>query len=142
MKSEICPELVEKLEELVIRLVRRIHTKMDDKITYGITGSQFFVMKSIYERGRATVSTVAEDIGVSLSAITAFVDKLAKAGYVTRNRDGDDRRLVWLEVTARGEEVLRNCLAGRRQLMKEYMAKLSESDLGQLVNIYKKMLDL
>jgi DNA-binding MarR family transcriptional regulator len=142
LKSEINPELVEKLEELIIKLMRRVHTKMDDKIAYGITGSQFFVMKSIYERGRATVSTVAEDIGVSLSAITALVDKLAKAGYVTRSRDGEDRRLVWLEVTAQGEEVLRNCLAGRRLLIKEFLARLSENDLEQLVNIYKKMLDL
>jgi len=142
VQSDNYPQLLERLEELVIQLVRWVHTKIDESMTRGITGSQFFVMKRINERGRATVSAIAEDIGVSLSAITALVDRLAKAGYVTRNRDGDDRRLVWLEVTAQGEEVLEACLAERKQMMKEYLARLSENDLEQLVRIYEKMLNL
>lgn len=111
-------------------------------MTHGITGSQFFLMKRIHERGRMTVSEVASEMDVSLSAITAVVDKLHKAGLAKRERDQDDRRLVWLTITHAGEEMLQVCMAGRREMMKKYLQKLPKEDLEQLVRICEKLLSI
>ncbi|MEW6274062.1 MAG: MarR family transcriptional regulator [Bacillota bacterium] len=140
MRGDNHSRLLERLEEVALQLMRRMHAKMDVSMAYGITGSQFFVLKRIHEHGRMTVSAAAEEIGVSLSAITALVDRLVKAGLVTRSRDEDDRRLVWLEVTPQGEEVLKACQAGRKQIMEKYLGQLADDDLEQLVRIYEKLL--
>jgi len=132
--------LLERLEEVALQLARRMHAKMEVSMAQGVTGSQFFVLKRIREHGQMTVSAAAEEIGVSLSAVTALVDRLVKAGLVTRRRDEDDRRLVWLEVTPQGEQALQTCLAGRKQIMEKYLGRLAEQDLEQLVNIYEKLL--
>lgn len=140
MRGDNHSKLLERLEEVALQLMRRMHAKMEVSMAHGITGSQFFVLKRIREHGRMTVSALAEDIGVSLSAVTALIDRLVKAGLVTRSRDEDDRRLVWLEVTLQGEEVLKTCQAGRKQIMEKYLGQLAEEDLEQLVKIYEKLL--
>lgn len=142
MLSENQFRLLERLEELAQQFMRRMHTKMEMSMIYGITGSQFFVLKRIRERKRLTVSEAAENLGVSLSAITALVDRLVKTGMVTRTRDENDRRLVWLEITPEGEEVLQSCVAGRKRIMEKYLGQLPEEDLVQLVNIYEKLFAL
>lgn len=140
MQNNNRSRLLERLEEVALQLMRRMHGKMEVSMAHGVTGSQFFVLKRIREYGRMTVSAAAEEIGVSLSAVTALVDRLVKAGLVTRSRDEDDRRLVWLKVTPQGEEVLEVCLAGRKQIMEKYLGQLAEEDLEQLVKIYEKLL--
>ncbi len=140
METEKFSFYFKKIDELMRQLVQRIHIELKNNLVKGITGSQLFVLKTIYESKQMTVSSVAEELGVSLSAITAFIDKLAKAGFVHRLRDEDDRRLVWLTVTPKGEEILKVCLAGREQILMKYLGQLPEDDLEQLERIYEKLL--
>jgi DNA-binding MarR family transcriptional regulator len=44
-----------------------------------------------------TASQLAEETGLSTGAITGVVDRLAKAGYVRRKRDPNDRRLIFID---------------------------------------------
>ena len=131
---------LKKMDEVMRHLIRRIHTEVKHNLVEGITGSQFFVLKTIYEQARVTVSVLAEELGVSLSAITALIDKLARAGFVQRNRDEADRRLVWLTITPAGEKILKVCLTGREQVLMKYLGQLPKEDLEQLGKIYEKLL--
>ena len=89
-----------RLEEVFLELVQSAATvELANQMVFGITGSQFFVLKKINEKGRMTVSEVAEELGVSLSAITALVNRRLTIVMVVRTRDQTDRRLVWLEAT-------------------------------------------
>lgn len=129
-----------KLEEVFMELVRRLHNELAGQMVSGITGSQFFVLKKISARGRLTVSEVAEELGVSLSAVTALVDRLVKNGLAVRSRDERDRRLVWLEATSKGKRVLDKCIDGRRKVSVKFFGQLPEGDLEKLVEIYEKVL--
>ena len=44
-----------------------------------------------------TASQLAEETGLSTGAITGVVDRLEKAGYVSRKRDPKDRRLIYVD---------------------------------------------
>ncbi len=131
-----------RLEEVFIELVRRLHVEMAAKMVSGITGSQFIVLKKIDKKGRMTVSKVAEELAVSLSAVTALVDRLVKAGLATRSRDERDRRLVWLDVTEKGKDILARCDAGRIEVAKRYFGQLPESDIEKLIEVNEKVLSV
>lgn len=133
---------IDRLEEVFQQMIRRLHAELDHHLAQGITGSQFFVMKRIERRGRMMVSEMAGDMGVSLSAITALVDRLHKAGFVRRVRDDSDRRVVWLEVTPEGREVLQSCQLTRRRILEKFLGQLPLADVGQLVHIYEKLLSV
>lgn len=133
-------EYFARLEEILMEIGRRLHVEFDAHMVSGITGSQFFVLQKINAKGRLTVSEVAEKLSVSLSAITALVDRLVQAGLVVRSRDDQDRRLVWLEATEKGKEILARCMEGRKQVAAKYFGQLSDEDLEKLLEIYGKVL--
>lgn len=135
-------EYFTRLEEVLMEIGRRLHVEFDAHMVSGITGSQFFVLQKISAKGRLTVSEVADKLSVSLSAITALVDRLVQAGLVVRSRDEQDRRLVWLEATEKGRKILASCMEGRRQVAAKYFGQLSDGDLEKLLEIYDKVLTM
>jgi DNA-binding MarR family transcriptional regulator len=54
--------------------------------------------------GRATHAELARRCMISPATLTGVVDTLERAGYVRRERDAADRRVVWLVVTEAGQQ--------------------------------------
>jgi DNA-binding MarR family transcriptional regulator len=54
--------------------------------------------------GRATHAELARRCFLTPATLTGVVDTLEKAGYVRRERDDADRRVVWLVLTDAGQE--------------------------------------
>ena len=52
-----------------------------------------------------TVSKLAEHMGVGRSAMSIMVSRLERGGYVSRGRDGRDRRSVALKLTRAGSRI-------------------------------------
>ena len=65
-------------------------------------------VKGLPDEARATIGDVAERLQIQHHSTVELVDRLAKHGYVRRFRDGQDRRQVLLQLTAKGEKVLRD----------------------------------
>ncbi|OPX84481.1 MAG: putative HTH-type transcriptional regulator YusO [Pelotomaculum sp. PtaB.Bin104] len=141
MKSDKLNLYLEYLDEVFQRLARRLHAELAQNMVGGITMSQFIVLKTIKAKGKITVSEVAEDLSVSLSAITALADRLFRVGFVKRQRDEQDRRLVWLTLTGEGEKMVSLCQAARRKVTEKYFSSLQEEDIEQLIKIYEKVLN-
>ena len=93
-------------------------------------------------RERLMEIQLAEELGVSLSAITALVNRLVNNGLAVRTRDLTDRRLVWLEATEQGADVMRRCLEGRRKVAEKYFGQIPEEDMEKLIEIYEKVLTI
>ncbi len=51
-----------------------------------------------------SVSNVGRDFGISKQAASKLIDTLVIRGYIERGVDPDDRRLITLELTERGED--------------------------------------
>jgi DNA-binding MarR family transcriptional regulator len=56
------------------------------------------------EPGRATPADLARRVMLAPATVTGIVDTLEKGGYVTRERDTGDRRIVWVVITDAGRE--------------------------------------
>ncbi|KAF1086039.1 putative HTH-type transcriptional regulator YusO [Sporotomaculum syntrophicum] len=141
-KSKIIARYYDRLDELGQIFLRRLHQEIEGTLPNAITGNQFMMMKIISVRGRATVSSVADDLRVSLSAVTAQVDRLCKMGMVVRSRSEEDRRVVWLTLTNAGQDVVDICDAARQRVMQRYLGHLDEQDLLHMININEKILAL
>jgi len=48
--------------------------------------------------GPMTAGRLAEESGLTTGAVTFILDRLEQAGMVTRRRDTEDRRRVWVEI--------------------------------------------
>lgn len=134
-------EMLLKLEEVFHEMARNISIRIFQHAEQVITHPQFFMLKKL-SSGPATVSEVAEYLGVSLSAITSMADRLVKTGYVNRYRSQDDRRLVRLELTPAGSEALEAAINRKREVMHGILGMLPEEDLTALHSIYTRLLGL
>lgn len=71
-----------------------------------LTASQLLVMQQVAQNGKALPSAIAKTIDLKQATITVLLNKLEHAGLVTRRRDTEDRRRVWIELTDTGRASL------------------------------------
>lgn len=132
---------LKQLEDVFHEMARRLQSELSQTMMHNMTPSQFIVIKKL-SGGKTTVSELADYLGVSLSAVTSLVDRLSRSGFVERIRDEQDRRLVWLEITPVGLQVLNECIAKRKEVIKKILGQLPEEDLRSLNMIYGKILNI
>src|SRR5580658_10529881 len=72
--------------------------------------------------GPLTAGRLAEESGLTTGAVTFILDRLEEAGMVTRRRDTEDRRRVWVEIVPEAQERL----AGLQQPIAEEMRQVAQ----------------
>ncbi|MFD1356471.1 MarR family winged helix-turn-helix transcriptional regulator [Fictibacillus halophilus] len=128
---------VERLERVHYIVSKRLHPEI--AIEKELTKTQFVLLKTLCVRNKWTVSKLAEYMGVKPSAITVGADRLYKRGFVSRYRSELDRRIVYLEITDEGHEILREAENERVNSISDYLNHLSSEELGTFIDIYEKL---
>lgn len=72
--------------------------------SHGLTDAQWKPVWHLRAGRQATVSQLAADSDIDVSAMTRMLDRLAKKGHVERFRRKPDRRVVWVRLTPAGEQ--------------------------------------
>lgn len=139
MQQNKLDDLINRYEEVYFFVTRQIGDLLSDKAFIHMTKEQFFVIRYLTTHGRCPASELADICGVNRSAITAMVDRLVLKGYVKRVRDGEDRRVVYLEATESGMQAQQEGQAKIRNLVESYLQELEEEEVEAFVNIYEKI---
>jgi len=108
-------------------------------LEYGVSSAQFLLMQYLDNVHQATVSKASGAMGVTPGAITSLSERLVSAGYLKRERDNGDRRMVWLMLTPKGERILGELQNRRRQLVMYYLSDLSEQEIENLVGMVRHL---
>src|SRR3954463_7850649 len=90
--------------------------------------------------GPRTPAELAEAAGVTRATMTGLIDTIERDGFVRREPDPDDRRMMSVRLTAKAETFLKQMLPGHFQTMARLMAPLSESERKTLVRLLTKVL--
>jgi DNA-binding MarR family transcriptional regulator len=94
----------------------------------GLTGIQWSALMSIwFERG-STSAELARDLNHDKGAMTRLVDTLEQRGWITRVRDGDDRRIINLALTEEGRALGVRC---KLRVIAYWNALLKDWDEGE-----------
>ena len=78
------------------------------------------------------ITILAERVGVSKQAIGNLVGELAAKGYVRRDVDAHDRRVVVVSFTESGWAFLRDANVIKHEIEDEYAANLGEQGMDDL----------
>lgn len=95
----------------------------------GLTYPQYLVMLALWQDGETPVGGLARRLELDSHAVSPLVDRLERAGFVTRTR-GADRRQVVVRPTRAGR--LLEAEAARVQSVVQCDTGLSEPDLAAL----------
>jgi len=89
--------------------------------------------------GPRTPAELAEAAGVTRATMTGLIDTLERDGYVKREPDPEDRRMMSVLLTAKGERFLHDLLPGHFKLISKLMAPLNEIERKTLVRLLTKI---
>jgi len=96
-----------------------------------ISRTEAGVLGALSSRPRRITELAARE-GVTQPAITLLVNRLQERGWVTRDTDPADARVVLVTLTSRGEKVHERLRAEYRALLHEEMATLDDHDVETL----------
>ena len=69
--------------------------------------------------------------GVSVSTMTSMVDRLIQGGLLERLRDGADRRIVRVGLSAAGKKMLDHLMKVRRRELEKFLVKLTRGEVRE-----------
>ena len=121
-------ECAHQMLEVVPLVMRVIRSEMRDHRTPDLSVPQFRTLAFLSHHAGASLSDVAEHIGLRLPSMSKLMDGLVARSLVKRETHPDDRRRVTLALTARGQTMLRAAHAATRTCLAERLAMLSASD--------------
>lgn len=105
--SEHQRPLADQLGYWIVRLAQDVKAAHGRHLhDYDMTPTQYWILKVIRQRADATPSLLAAVLGIDRAQSTRVVQALARRGLVRRSRDGNDQRVVHLELTGKARELL------------------------------------
>ena len=123
---------------------RELYTKELNK-NYQVSASQLNCLLALFENGPLPPSQIAKHMMVKSSTVTGVVDRLEMKGFVTRERNSPDRRVINIQLTETGKNLAENAPPPIQQKIIDGLKKLSEVEIEQIVdalNSLANMLDV
>ena len=90
--------------------------------------------------GPRTPAELAEGANVTRATMTGLIDTLERDGFVKREPDPDDRRMMSVRLTPKADAFVAALLPAHFRIMARLMAPLSEAERKTLVSLLTKIL--
>jgi len=104
-----------------------------------LTGPQLVVLRKIIDHGELTIGQLAKRVSLSPATVTGIVDRLEMRQWVTRKRNDNDRRQVFVSVTRKGLTVSRKAPRLLQERFVDEFEKLSNNEQGQILDVLNKI---
>ncbi len=129
MREELIAQIIE-LQRQMNQVIRE--RTLDSWVKLTLTIPQLKSLFYITRHGRVNLSGLASGIRVTPANVTGIVDRLVEQELLTRTPDPNDRRILWLKVTDKGETLLTNLREGRSSEMRRILNGLTSEELSVL----------
>ena len=85
-----------------------------------------------------TMGELSRNAQVAMPSMTEMIDKLENNGLAERFRDINDRRVVKVRLTAKGQRLRKEFMQKRFNDLKKMFSKLSHRELDELIDSLKR----
>jgi DNA-binding MarR family transcriptional regulator len=109
------------------------HSMMQQFNELNLTGPQGMMMGILSHDGEMKVSDLSEKIGLSNSTVSGIIDRLEKQGLVERTRSLDDRRVVYINVTAEFKKNSKQTFCKIEEAFDEIMKKATPEEINTIL---------
>jgi DNA-binding MarR family transcriptional regulator len=107
-----------------------------------ITPGGMFVLGSLKRNGTQSMSDIGKCLSMPKPHVTVIVDKLIEEGWVERQSDPSDRRIVNILLTGKGFEVFESIKLEISENLKIKLSKLSEVEQEILADASQKVREI
>lgn len=136
-------EFAERMNQILPEIMKGFARRQNNEVYKGkITLPQLLILELLRHQGAFKMTDLAKHMKVSTAASTGIVDRLVRQGYVQRSSDRDDRRVIKIQLNAKGAELLKRIVQQRTQLVTKIFGQISENDRGEYLRILMQVKDI
>ncbi len=122
-------EGAERLHQLTKELIRRYQFRDWNQICcYEISISQCYILDVLAEEGTLTMQQLARRMYKSISTMTRVAGQLIRKGYLRRQQDSQDRRVVHVSITPQGKAIVTAIHRDMIEMQKTVLRGIPERD--------------
>lgn len=120
---------VDQIAENIISVYPLLYKTISRPIKHqSITPGGMFVLGSLKRHGQLSMSDIGKCLAMPKPHVTVIVDKLIEEGFVERQSDPNDRRIINISITENGLETLGEVKKILSENMKIKLLKLTEEE--------------
>lgn len=86
-----------------------------------------------------TISAIAEELHIAMPSVTVAVNKLARGGYLQKEKSPEDRRSVRITITKEGERIYRMHQYYHRKMVQAVSSGLTEEEKKVMLTGVQKL---
>lgn len=122
--------LADSLVALSGQLIRVVGAKAQAPMS----ASQARVLARLRDHGPLRVTELARAERCTQPAMTTLVDRLTRAGWVTKQADDADGRAVLVRITDEGRQQVTAARAAMAEVLEPYLVQLAADQLAQIAD--------
>ena len=134
MTEENYPLYILEFEKTIgnfFRIMKERH--VNDAASINMSMPQFFCLFVISKVGQFKMSDLADHMSLSYASATNLVNRLSDAGLVKRFDSPDDRRVVVVELSEKGKELMAGIRSKHLNHLTKKCENLSEEDISTMI---------
>lgn len=139
LSSDIKSDVDQVLEAIIYLYTesRRITKELARRAD--LTGPQLTVVKMLEQIGDMSLSELSDKIRAQNSTVTGIIDRMEREELVKRERSKEDRRVVFIRLTAKGRELAREIPVEPMEIFRSALESLSAQEMRDLMRIMTKL---
>jgi MarR family transcriptional regulator, organic hydroperoxide resistance regulator len=128
---------IDETGELIQRLVRTLQLFERATLTrHGFTFSQCYTMLNIHQNKVITMNELSTKMNLDTSTMTRVVNRLLRDDYLHRERNPEDRRVVFISLTEKGKEAAEELA---REVSDFYRNILNQIPRGEVNRVFSSV---
>lgn len=130
------------LEEVLVELVKVYnHRRQSILNQYQVVDQEVDIINYLNEQEMKKMKEVGEFFNIKLSTLTSTIDKLEKNKLVKRKSSKDDRRVIFIRPTAKGQNLLNELDQFTREAVNNKAGSLKQHEFDTLISGIKSIVD-
>ena len=135
-KEEILNRLLVQLFNDILHIEEK--AMKNTKFT-NLSITEIHTIEAIGKEGNRTMGEIAHDLRITVGTLTTAINRLIKKGYVERKRIEEDRRVVLVNLTEKGEEVFNIHSIFHKDMIDTILETFKSEDLETLTKLLYKI---
>lgn len=141
-ETEVNLDPIETAEELAQELMRQLDLLCGSKVQEDISYGQYKVISVIHGHGPISVGNLGRYVGSAQSTTSEMVARLTKSGMVTKVRGPYDGRVVMVELTDQGRQLMKRRRKRVREAYRGLFTKLNGEHQVVFIDSLRKLNDI
>ncbi len=136
-------DFAQKMDQIMPEIMKGFARRQNNDVFKGkITLPQLLILGWLSHQGASKMTDLAKFMKVTTAASTGIVQRLVLLGYVQREYDQSDRRIIRIKLSVKGAEVLKKINQQRTQSVTKIFGQLSQDDRGEYLRILMQVKDI